>query len=113
MQDNWRQRYHGFFYCNSTSFVASIFLMLLLLPLSMSSKNKKVWSMALKTMLMLGFLGLLGAYAAGSSRDWKTSIKVIAIVFSVLAYFGIYVVVSLLRHKGSGNELVKQMTQPV
>ena len=53
---------------------------------------------------MLGFLGLLGAYAAGSSRDWKTSVYVVALVFLVLSYFGIHVVISIHRQKGDGNE---------
>ncbi|CAL4991185.1 unnamed protein product [Urochloa decumbens] len=108
MQDNRRQRYLVFFYSNSTTFMASIFLMVLLLRKpkgrshieQQSPLSEFVWSMTLKLMLMLDFLGLLGAYSAGSSRNSNTSVHVVAIVFSVLAYFTIYVVVSLLWHKG-------------
>lgn len=56
--------------------------------------------MLMNTMLMLGFLGLLGAYATGSNREWKASVHVIAIFFSVLAYFSVLLVLSLFTHKG-------------
>jgi hypothetical protein len=107
MEDSSRQRYLIFFYCNSTSFVTSIFFMLLLLPMSMSSSwRKSSYFVAQKMMLKLSFLGLLGAYAAGSSRDWKTSVYVVAIGFCVLAYFSIHVLVLwVLAKKGDSNNV--------
>uniref|UniRef100_A0ACD5TQT0 Uncharacterized protein n=1 Tax=Avena sativa TaxID=4498 RepID=A0ACD5TQT0_AVESA len=102
MRDNRMQRYHAFFYANSTSFVTSISLMLFLLVAVATSREQisKPLSRAMYTMIVLDFLGLLGAYAAGSGREWKTSVHVVAIVFSVLAYFSIHIAVSLLWHKG-------------
>ncbi|KAF8762307.1 hypothetical protein HU200_009607 [Digitaria exilis] len=103
MHDSSRQRYLAFF-TNSTSFVASIFLMFLLLPVEwmLSLMHSKLWCNLLDMLIILDIFGLLGAYAAGSNRDWKTSVYVTAIVFTVLAYFSVHVVISF-RHKESQN----------
>lgn len=103
MHDSSRQRYLAFF-TNSTSFVGSIFLMFLLLPIEwiLSLMHSKLWCNLLDMLIILDIFGLLGAYAAGSNRDWKTSVYVTAIVFTVLAYFSVHVMISF-RHKESQN----------
>ncbi|KAM0903048.1 hypothetical protein ACQ4PT_018861 [Festuca glaucescens] len=74
LHDNRRPRYLAFFYSNSTSFVASIIVIVLLL-LPEQWRDKKVLSLkVMTTAIFLDLLALLGAYAAGSSRGWKTSI---------------------------------------
>jgi hypothetical protein len=99
MHDNRRLRYLAFFYSNSTSFVASIVVIILLLPLPEWLHKEKWWLRVMNTTIVLDLLGLLIAYAAGSSRTWKTSVKVSALVVAVLAYFPIHVVLSWFRRR--------------
>ncbi|XBI37048.1 hypothetical protein VPH35_122465 [Triticum aestivum] len=75
-------RYRAFFYSNSTSFMASIVVIVLLLP--RNSNNWPLWPM--HTAILLDMVGLLGAYAAGSTREWEMSRNVIALVIPVLIY---------------------------
>uniref|UniRef100_A0ACD5XE48 Uncharacterized protein n=1 Tax=Avena sativa TaxID=4498 RepID=A0ACD5XE48_AVESA len=100
MHDNRRQRYLTFFYANSTSFVASIYLISLLL-LRMVWRSK--WcKMAIKATVVPLCLGLLVAYASGSSRQWKTSVYVGTLVVPVLAYVAVHVILSVWRRRSRG-----------
>jgi hypothetical protein len=92
MHDNRHPRYLAFFYSNSTSFVASIVVIILLLPERM--EQPRWWLAVMNMTIVLDLLGLLIAYAAGSSRSWKTSAYVTALVVTVLGYFVIHVVLS-------------------
>ncbi|KAJ1264936.1 hypothetical protein BS78_08G038700 [Paspalum vaginatum] len=119
MHDNRRARYLVFFYSNSVSFVASVVVIVLLLPPLLHKETW--WLRVMKATIVLDLLGLLVAYAAGSSRTWKTSVYVSALVVAVLAYFVIHVALSCLRRSrkktspaavppshqqnGGGNEL--------
>ncbi|AQK99419.1 uncharacterized protein [Zea mays] len=95
MHDNRRHRYLAFFYSNSASFVASVVVIVLRLPDSLHEKWWMDWWLGvMNTTIVLDLLGLLVAYAAGSSRSWKTSGYVSALVIAVLAYFVIHVVLS-------------------
>nr|CAB3461931.1 unnamed protein product [Digitaria exilis] len=94
MHDNRRHRYLAFFYSNSTSFVASVVVIVLLLPPSMPKKWWPWWLGVMNTTIVLDLLCLLIAYAAGSSRSWKTAGYVSALVIAVLAYFVVHVLVS-------------------
>jgi flagellar basal body-associated protein FliL len=94
MHDNRRPRYLVFFYSNSTSFVASIVVIVLLLR--QWRRKKKDWSLkVMNTVILLDLLALLGAYAAGSSRGWKTSMYVVALIAAVLAYVAIHIMLAL------------------
>ncbi|KAM0848461.1 hypothetical protein ACQ4PT_054378 [Festuca glaucescens] len=95
MHDNRRARYLAFFYSNSASFAASVVVIILLLPKSLQKDNESLWLGAMNTMIVLDLLGLLGAYAAGTGRGWKTSVYVLALVFAVLFYIAVHVIVSL------------------
>jgi hypothetical protein len=95
-------RYQAFFYCNATSFVASIVVIRLLLQHTFKNKTKKktvkprgvpLWTV--QTAVVLDLLGLLGAYAAGSCRGWETSAYVIALVAAVGVFIAMYVLLSL------------------
>ncbi|CAM0947236.1 unnamed protein product [Alopecurus aequalis] len=99
MHDNRRPRYLVFFYSNSTSFVASIVIIVLLLP---QWWNKKHWSLrVMNTAIFLDLLALLGAYAAGSCRGWKTSLYVAALIAAVLTYVAIHIMLALsCQHSG-------------
>jgi Ca2+/Na+ antiporter len=108
MHDNRRVRYLAFFYSNSASFAASIVVITLLLPKSMQKNNE--WLGALNTMIMLDLLGLLGAYAAGTGRGWKTSVYVVALVFAVLVYIAVHVMVSLLINSQRQDKKSQHLT---
>ena len=93
MHDNRRPRYLAFFYSNSTSFMASIVvILLLLLPKNILVKDTELkrWHFVMNTTIVLDLLGLLGAYAAGSNRGWKTSVYVFVLVIAVAAYMAIH-----------------------
>jgi hypothetical protein len=81
-----RHRYNAFFYSNSTSFMASITVIALLLSRMIlgSKSNKPLWPM--HTAMLLDMLALLGAYAAGSARDWCTSKDVALLLFPILSF---------------------------
>ncbi|KAM0917693.1 hypothetical protein ACQ4PT_009160 [Festuca glaucescens] len=83
-----RSRYHTFFYSNSTSFMASIVVVVLLLPNTLHNHKLQLWAM--HTAILLNMLGLLVAYAAGSTREWETSRNVIFLVIPVLVYIAAY-----------------------
>jgi len=66
------RRYRTFFYCNAMAFVASLVIITLL-----QSKLITIGAMKrhiLQTAMILDLFGLMGAYAAGSSRKFSTSV---------------------------------------
>lgn len=72
LQDNNQGRYDVFYYSNSVSFVSSVVITILLV--NKESFEHGVKSYALRLCLVLGLLGLLIAYAAGSCRNKIQSI---------------------------------------
>ncbi|XP_048533866.1 uncharacterized protein LOC125512835 [Triticum urartu] len=99
MQVNRRPRYLVFFYSNSISFVASIVVIMMLLPHWLPNEKDKDWGKwSLRVMnwtILLDLVTLLVAYAAGSSRGWKTSVYVGMLIFAVLGYFAIHMTLSI------------------
>ncbi|VAI73129.1 unnamed protein product [Triticum turgidum subsp. durum] len=97
-------RYKVFFYCNATSFMASMVMVILLLNNTISKYKRSLFAM--KTAMILDLLGLLGAYAAGSCRKLKTSAYIFALVIAVIIYIVIHVLLSfdkvarLVKEKG-------------
>ncbi|KAI4975541.1 hypothetical protein ZWY2020_049148 [Hordeum vulgare] len=97
-------RYKVFFYCNATAFMASMAMVSLLLNNTISKYQRSL--LVMKTAMVLGLLGLLGAYAAGSCRKLKTSVYIFALVIAVIIYIGIHVLLSfhevarLVKEKG-------------
>ncbi|CAL5038126.1 unnamed protein product [Urochloa decumbens] len=91
---NNRLRYHAFFYSNSTCFVASVVVVVMLLQGTLPKGSSPTPIKAMHTVVVLVLLGLLVAYAAGSSRDWGMCGYVLAMAGTVLAYVGIYVLLS-------------------
>ncbi|TVU11592.1 hypothetical protein EJB05_45186, partial [Eragrostis curvula] len=82
-----RPRYHAFFYSNAACFMASVVVIVALLLQSMVHTRAPLqWMLATHTLVVLDLLGLLVAYAVGSSRDWHTSGYVLAMAATVLAY---------------------------
>ncbi|KAM3196490.1 hypothetical protein ACQJBY_072259 [Aegilops geniculata] len=92
--DNYTRRYNTFFYCNAASFMASVTLILLLV-------NPKLYRpgircRALYVCMLVGMFGLMGAYAAGSSRNLKTSVYVLILVGAVLTFIASMLAIFLL-----------------
>lgn len=98
------RRYKVFFYCNATTFMASIVMVILLLNNTISKYKRSL--LAMKTAMVLDLLGLLGAYAAGGCRKLKTSAYILVLVIAVFIYIVMHVLLSfdkaalLVRRKG-------------
>ncbi|ONM01160.1 Embryogenesis transmembrane protein-like [Zea mays] len=82
LNDNYRRRYMAFFYCNATAFVSSLAIIMLLVNRKLSARG--IQSHALGVCVVLDLVGLMGAFAAGSSRMVSTSIYVLVLVVAVL-----------------------------
>ena len=97
LRDTDTRRYRMFFYSNSASFVASV-VVIVVVPLLMQGAlpvaGLPMPVGAMYTVVVLDLLGLLLAYATGSSRDWATSWYVLAMAATVLTYVAIYKVLS-------------------
>lgn len=90
-------RLMAFFYCNTTAFVTSLFIVVLLLSRRLQrTYADKVQSTALYGFALVGLFALLGAYAAGSCREADTTAYVIALASAVLAYIFLVFVVMVL-----------------
>ncbi|XP_006656889.1 uncharacterized protein LOC102710884 [Oryza brachyantha] len=92
LQAHYPVRYNMFFFCNATAFVASLMITMLLLSSTFSFHGYRL--RALQAAMALDLLGLLGAFAAGSCRNVRTS----AFVFAVVAVIAAYLVAHLLLH---------------
>ncbi|KAF7046320.1 hypothetical protein CFC21_055353 [Triticum aestivum] len=84
------RRYYAFFYCNAASFMASVTLILLLVNPKLYRPGIRCY--ALYVCMLVGTFGLMGAYAAGSSRHLKTSIYVLTLVGAVVAFIALLLV---------------------
>ncbi|KAL6654268.1 hypothetical protein ACP70R_007733 [Stipagrostis hirtigluma subsp. patula] len=81
--DSYPKRYMAFFYCNATSFMTSVVVIVTLVSRNLS-KASKVCFYLMHACVAAGLVGLLGAYAAGTTRRVRTSIYVLAMVAAVL-----------------------------
>uniref|UniRef100_A0A0D9WPF6 PGG domain-containing protein n=1 Tax=Leersia perrieri TaxID=77586 RepID=A0A0D9WPF6_9ORYZ len=90
--ENYPLRYEAFFYCNATSFMASIALIILLVNPNLYRPGIKCY--ALYVCMVAGMFSLMGAYAAGSSRHLRTSIYVLILVGAVFALVALQVVIA-------------------
>ncbi|KAM0917955.1 hypothetical protein ACQ4PT_009344 [Festuca glaucescens] len=102
LHDISKLRYNVFFYSNSASFMASIIVMVTLLPLTLSEVsptdvNWRLWPV--HTVILMDVLALLLAYAAGSTRNWKSSRNVIFLILPVLVFVLLYAGVAALKKK--------------
>ncbi|KAL6909919.1 hypothetical protein ACP4OV_001578 [Aristida adscensionis] len=92
LEAHYAVRYHVFFYCNATAFVASLVIIMLLLSSSFSFHGYRL--RALQAAMVLDLLGLMGAFTAGSCRNVRTSAYIVALVGAIVAYL----VAHLLLH---------------
>ncbi|TKW21030.1 hypothetical protein SEVIR_4G188700v4 [Setaria viridis] len=80
-------RYNTFVICNSTSFVASLVTVILLLSPELSKHG--IRSKAVIACVVVDLLGLIAAYAAGSCTSVATSVCVISITVGVWICFAL------------------------
>uniref|UniRef100_A0A453ACA1 PGG domain-containing protein n=2 Tax=Aegilops tauschii subsp. strangulata TaxID=200361 RepID=A0A453ACA1_AEGTS len=93
MEDSALRRYRAFFVCNTTAFVASLFIIPLLLDEKLSSKISARFR-AVYGFIAVALLGLMGAYAAGSCRKTDSTVKVIFLAAAVPACVGLQLALS-------------------
>ncbi|KAM0903027.1 hypothetical protein ACQ4PT_018845 [Festuca glaucescens] len=105
-------RYRVFFYCNSGSFAASVVVIVLLLQEFLHGQAYGLLIHAMNTAIVLDVLGLLGAYAAGSSREWDTSGYVIALTAAVLAFLAVHLVIWLVSRRTGQGKVSSVQPQP-
>ncbi|EEC72024.1 hypothetical protein OsI_04905 [Oryza sativa Indica Group] len=89
LRSNYLDRYKLFVSCNSTSFVASLVTVILLLSTELSKHG--IRSKAVIVCVVADLLCLVGAYAAGCCRDVATSFYVMFIIMIVLICFALLV----------------------
>ncbi|KAL6596601.1 hypothetical protein ACP70R_047244 [Stipagrostis hirtigluma subsp. patula] len=90
LQSSYPKRYKVFFYCNSTAFMASLIVLILLLVREVS--RNAIWLRSLHFAMLLNLLGLMGAYAAGSCREVRTSLYIWALLLGIFTYIALHVV---------------------
>jgi hypothetical protein len=98
------KRYDVFFYSNSISFVSSVVVTILLV--NKESCEHGIKSYALRVCLVVGLLGLLIAYVAGSCRNRQQSIYLSIIAAAVLVSLVIQVLLSSM-HATLGRPLAQ------
>uniref|UniRef100_A0A0D9XNZ9 PGG domain-containing protein n=1 Tax=Leersia perrieri TaxID=77586 RepID=A0A0D9XNZ9_9ORYZ len=98
LQATYPRRYKAFFYCNATSFVASVVIVNLLLVRYLC--RRRWWLRALQAAMILDMFGLMGAYAAGSSREVAMSAYIVVLVILVCSYVSAHVLVYGLTAAG-------------
>ncbi|RLM60910.1 uncharacterized protein C2845_PM14G08780 [Panicum miliaceum] len=104
LHDTNSRRYHVFFYSNSTSFIASVVVIALLLQQILRRRHRRrpdqenpdLLLVATNTAVVLDLLGLLEAYAAGSTREWES---VIVLTVLVVLFMAIHAAVWLYRER--------------
>uniref|UniRef100_A0ACD5ZU33 Uncharacterized protein n=1 Tax=Avena sativa TaxID=4498 RepID=A0ACD5ZU33_AVESA len=101
LQDTHPKRYDVFYYSNSVSFVSSVVVTILLV--NKESFEHGIKSYALRVCLVVGLLGLLIAYVAGSCRNTKQAIHLSIIAMAVLVSLLIQVLLSLAIGKPLGR----------
>jgi hypothetical protein len=100
LQDKYPRRYKAFFYSNAASFMASVALIVLLVNKNLYRPG--IQCSALFVCMVAGMLGLMGAYAAGSSLHMRTSIVVLVLVAALAAVVvAIAIYVSVMKKRSS------------
>ncbi|WVZ81534.1 hypothetical protein U9M48_028900, partial [Paspalum notatum var. saurae] len=84
LQSKFPKRYTVFFYFNSTAFVTSVVIIVLLMNESFYHSEAKVE--ALEIIVVFDMAGLMGAYIAGCTREVSSSIYIIVLTVVVFLY---------------------------
>ncbi|KAI4975550.1 hypothetical protein ZWY2020_049157 [Hordeum vulgare] len=107
LQHNHSKRYDVFYYSNSATFMSSVVITIPLV--NKKSCENGIKSYALRVCLVVGLVGLLIAYAAGSCRRSKESIYLIIIAAAVLISLVIQVLILSSTHDTVGGPWSKCM----
>jgi hypothetical protein len=93
LKDHHNLRLTVFQLCNTTAFVASLFILILLILDSKKLREKMARSLklALYVCIVVALVGLGVAYAAGSCRQTGTTFIVVSLVGAVLAFILLHV----------------------
>lgn len=97
-----RCQFGVFFYCNTTSFVVSLLIIVLLLDNKLSEKT--IRSLSMRDLIDFGtLLVLLAAYAAGNCRDKNCNVyvMVVSLLGGVLAFIFLAVLVIVLLKRSN------------
>ncbi|CAN6197260.1 unnamed protein product [Urochloa humidicola] len=108
---NYPRRYKTFFFSNSVTFASSIALIILLVNPNMY--RPAIRSYGLHVCTGAGMLGLVGAFAAGSTQHLDTSIYILALVVVVLFVVVILLVIYGRCHKdtsSNNNGVIRQQS---
>ena len=109
LTSNYPRRYKAFFYCNSVSFMLSIALIILLVNPNLY--RPAIRSNALSVCTAVGLFCLMGAYAAGSTQHFKTSIYIFVLVGAVLfVAAGLLLVFAMREQNNSDNSAAAAST---
>ncbi|KAL6596695.1 hypothetical protein ACP70R_047338 [Stipagrostis hirtigluma subsp. patula] len=84
LESKFPKRYRVFFYFNSTAFVTSVVIIVLLMNESFYHSEAKVE--ALEVIVVLDMAALMGAYIAGCTREVSSSVYVIVLAVVVFLY---------------------------
>ncbi|BAS97331.1 Os06g0295000 [Oryza sativa Japonica Group] len=101
MGDRHPARLTVFLLCNTTAFVASLLVIVLLLDRKLRDGTVRAWE--LYGCVLVSLAGLVGAYAAGSSRAAHTTAYVVALIGAVLAYIAIHLAVVACAARALSN----------
>lgn len=86
-----RPRYDAFYYCNATALASSVVLIFLLL---LKKPRRGAELAVLRVVMVLDLLSLLGAYAAGSSRQTNSTLYITSLSLSVAVFVYMYTLFS-------------------
>uniref|UniRef100_A0A0D9WPG2 PGG domain-containing protein n=1 Tax=Leersia perrieri TaxID=77586 RepID=A0A0D9WPG2_9ORYZ len=134
LRETYYPRYLIFFYCNAAAFAMSIVVIILIFILAIVHEKKKLWvpMLPLRVAMVLDLLGLVGAYAAGTSRNVLKAGNA-SVLVATLAYMVVQVVLTSFPgilekfrctgkgkkeeakeqlHPADGNETNNQQSQP-
>ncbi|KAM3244565.1 hypothetical protein ACQJBY_056092 [Aegilops geniculata] len=108
LRETYYYRYIVFYYCNAISFAASLVVSLLLLVLHKGGNYHHL----LRPIMVIDLFGLMGAYAAGSSRDKFTTVCAAVMVAGLAAYVTVAFLWYVLRHVRGGTAADKKEESP-
>ena len=95
IRDTHYPRYLVFFYCNAAAFAMSIVVIIIIFILALIHDTKKLWisMIPLRMAMVLDLLGLVGAYAAGTSRNVLKTRNVCVLV-AIFVYMAVQIVLT-------------------
>ncbi|KAL5199399.1 hypothetical protein ABZP36_020602 [Zizania latifolia] len=119
IRDTYYHRYLVFFYCNAAAFALSIVVIILIFILAILHEKLNLWIsvIPLRAAMLLDLVGLIGAYAAETSRDVLKA-KNAWVLILIFVYMVLQVVLTSLPEKpkqrggaGDGNETKERERQ--